>query len=94
MSQRGLCPKITFYTPNERIPRLRNALLIFSSESLEAERNKMLQDEKLAWFLKADQEKIAYMQKYPDYCFTLLSRVKKPIKRKGTAGMKNVVAVS
>jgi len=41
----------------------------------------MPQDEKLVWFLKAEEEKVAHLRKHPDYRFTPLSRVKKSVKR-------------
>ncbi|KAF8973831.1 hypothetical protein BDZ97DRAFT_397541 [Flammula alnicola] len=44
--------------------------------------NQMSEDEKRVWQLKADQEKLAHMRKYPNFKFTPSARAKKPIKRK------------
>ncbi|CAA7260017.1 unnamed protein product [Cyclocybe aegerita] len=85
----------------DRIPRPRNAFMIFRSEFSTGAKikrdvehdnrqisriaghcwNQMSEADKEPWRLKAEQEKLEHMRKYPDYRFTPLVREKRPLKR-------------
>ncbi|KAF8167862.1 hypothetical protein B0H34DRAFT_34338 [Crassisporium funariophilum] len=44
--------------------------------------NQMPEEEKECWRIKAEEEKASHLEKYPDYRFAPVTRVKKPLKRK------------